>query len=201
MLEYFTLILLFITIIYLLKLNKKIISLKFIKEDLSTLMQGFDEIILRTEIGINDLKQLNNDTSRDLQQKIERASSINTDLAYMTDRAIELSDKLERSMTLGSKPNTKTEGPSLHYKHLLAKDPELYIDNSVSNNIDEVMAVSTPKQSAFVSRNSNLDSLLQNITNLREESSKQKQAIKNNENEYKPILVRQNDYYKSLKKV
>ena len=181
------------------KLNKKIVSLKSAREDLSILMQGFDEAIMRAEMSISELKQLSSETSHDFQKKIDKASYLTNDLSFMTDRATELSDKLEKAINLSKAP---PKGNSFQHKKFLSRDEPSGI------NVDSFFSTLNERKEPVTKSASYQDSTqINNIDLLLKKISEVKNSNQFGENDltlekpFKPRLLRQDEYYKSLKKV
>jgi hypothetical protein len=89
---------LMISIVYSWQLNKKIIEFHNSKEEFSSLVKVLDNAILRAEYGIDELKVLSNKVALDLNNKIDKAKYLADDLAFITDRANLLGDKLDVSI-------------------------------------------------------------------------------------------------------
>ena len=66
-------VMLMINIIYAWQLNKKITSFHNSKIEFAQLVRTLDNAILRAEIGIDELKVLNNKISLELSNKIDKA--------------------------------------------------------------------------------------------------------------------------------
>lgn len=200
MLDYITILLLLVTILYAFKLNKKIVSLKDAKEDLSILMHGFDEAIMRAEMSISELKQLSSETSYDFQKKIDKANFLTNDLSFMTDRATELADKLEKTMSL-SKISAKN---NIQNKKFVNKSNMSFTNSAaIQNNKSEPKKIENNNlQEAFFQNGSSIESLLEKISEIRNNNMFEKKSASEIETTpYKPMVMRQDEFYKSLKKV
>lgn len=91
-------IMLVINIIYSWRLNKKIIEFRSSKFELISLIQNLDASINKAEYSVEELKRVTSTTSIDLNHKIDKAKFLADDLAFMTDRASVLADKLEEAI-------------------------------------------------------------------------------------------------------
>ncbi|AIF81893.1 hypothetical protein I862_06695 [endosymbiont of Acanthamoeba sp. UWC8] len=90
--------LLIITIGFCWRLNKKIIELKDSKKDLGILVQTFDAAIIKTHKSIADLKVMSQTSSVELQQYVDKAGELISDLSFMTNTAAKLADRLENAI-------------------------------------------------------------------------------------------------------
>lgn len=90
--------LLIITIIFCWRLNKKITELKDSKKDLGALIQTFDSAIIKTHKSIADLKVMSQTSSTELQQYVDKAGELISDLSFMTNTAAKLADRLETAI-------------------------------------------------------------------------------------------------------
>jgi hypothetical protein len=92
-------LLLIVCIIYCMKLNKKIMALHRNKNDFAKGIKYFDDAILRAETSIVELRNVSTTVVVDLHDTINKAQNIISDLSFMVDRAANLTDKLEISIT------------------------------------------------------------------------------------------------------
>lgn len=90
--------LLVVAIIYGVILNRKIVLIQNSKKDLANLFKSFDNTILKAQIGIDDLKKVSNEVSHVLQGKIDKASILLEDLSFLSEKVIELTNKVERTV-------------------------------------------------------------------------------------------------------
>lgn len=91
-------IMLIISIVYNITLNRKISELKNYRNELKQLSKDFNLIIKRTELNIKEIKELVATNFADLQKKIDYAKFLTNDLAFLTDRANLLAEKLDNKI-------------------------------------------------------------------------------------------------------
>jgi len=182
-------ILLLTTMFFIWRLNKRISKMQKTRDDLSVLMQGFDEAIIRAELSIRDLREHSNDTSINFQKKIDKALNLSTDLAFMTDRALVLSEKLEK-MISNAKLAIKT-----NKEFLSAGTQALTKKTEPKPKLDSTLAEKLQK----TKDNADVDMLINRI-----EAVKDKRAINDNatnEQPYKPTVRKMDEYFQSLRKI
>ena len=175
MIDLFILLILILSFLYSWKVSKKINSLKNTKEDFAILMQGFDEAIMRAEISIKDLKKMSQESVRDIDYKIENARKITEELSFITDRAVEIAEKLQDLNDTSIKNAARNMKRSVQKQH--------YEDDFM-----EEQKVHQPQ----INSRTNIDSLLDKINRVQ---------TQNNAIGYKKSIVGQQEFYKSLKKV
>ncbi|MFV9875831.1 MAG: DUF6468 domain-containing protein [Rickettsiales endosymbiont of Dermacentor nuttalli] len=95
-LDGFIVLILLISIIYSLRLNKKIKEFNTTKAELASLIKNLDNIVIKAETNIEVLKEL----SINLSSKVDAGQVLSDDLSFMVDRAGTLADKLEVMITL-----------------------------------------------------------------------------------------------------
>jgi SMC interacting uncharacterized protein involved in chromosome segregation len=88
-------ILMLLTIIYLWRLNRKIDSLRSYKQEFIELIKVFDDSILKADSCLEEMKKIGGKSLNDVKQRFEQAKYIADDLAFLTDRASDLADKIE----------------------------------------------------------------------------------------------------------
>lgn len=138
-LDFIIAIMLMISIIYTWQLNKKIVEFHSSKEEFSYLVKTLDNAILRAELGIDELKTLSNKVSIDLNGKLDKAKFFSDDLAFMTDRASILADKLEAVITEARKFE-KTDFVKI-YKEQIEAYRNNMSNNLISNHYEEPMDI------------------------------------------------------------
>jgi hypothetical protein len=189
MIDYIILTILGISLIYTWQLNGKIQSLKNAKEDLSILMQGFDEAIMRAEMSIKELRQFSANTLNDIQTKVNEAKQISNELSFLTDRAIELNEKLEKS-TITSKS---------HLNRMILGKQRKFIDNDLDGG-SVADTVPIERQEKIVKRSNSIDELVGRISQMREQRENN-MVSQEQEQPYKPTIISQDGYYNLLKRV
>lgn len=108
-------ILLAATIAYAVVLNKRIGQLRSNRDDLAKLIAAFNEATQRAEAGIQRLKRTAEEAGGSLQERVEKAQSLRDDLAFMTERADAMANRLEnavRSSKSDGKPAASMASPA-----------------------------------------------------------------------------------------
>lgn len=90
--------LLVFTIYYAAKLSHKLNVLRADKAALQTLVQSLVQASASAEAGVKGLKATADETSRELQRKLQEAQALREDLAYMIDRGGTVADRMEVSL-------------------------------------------------------------------------------------------------------
>ena len=78
------------TIVYAIILNKRLTALRRSREELSKVVNSFNEATMRAEAGIPKLKKATTEADRTLKDRVEKAQTLRDDLAFMVERAEEL---------------------------------------------------------------------------------------------------------------
>ncbi len=94
-LDFAIIVLLFTTIFYLWRMNRKIVELRNYKSEFIELIGTFDDSILKAESFLDEMKTINNKSFQHISEKYDKAKYIADDLAFLTDRACDLADKLD----------------------------------------------------------------------------------------------------------
>lgn len=97
-LDILVVVLLVPTIIYAVILNSRLSVLRKNREELGRMISTFNEATVRAESGIPRLKRTYEESAKGLQEKVERAQVLRDDLAYMIERADEMSARLDRTL-------------------------------------------------------------------------------------------------------
>lgn len=98
-------ILLVITICYCIVLNKRLGYMRNDKTELEDLAVNFDQSTSRAEESIGELKS----TATLLQERVDKASSLRDDLAFLIDRGGAAADRLEETVrTAREEPTAQT---------------------------------------------------------------------------------------------
>lgn len=93
-------IMLMVNIVYAWQLNRKIVDIRNSKIEFSSMIKKLDESILRSEYSIDELKNLTHKTITGLNSQIDKAKFLSDDLAFLTDRASLLADKLDQDISI-----------------------------------------------------------------------------------------------------
>ncbi len=143
--------LLLVTIAFCWRLNKKIIELKDSKKDLGALVQTFDSAIIKTHKSIADLKIMSQTSSDKLQQYVDKAGELISDLSFMTNTAAKLADRLENSIGIARNQIAQQPAPRPNFfpqedlDQMIAKFPSsnsnvrVHSNNSSSKTKDDLL--------------------------------------------------------------
>lgn len=126
--------LLIITIAFCWRLNKKIIELKDSKKDLGALVQTFDAAIIKTHKSIADLKVMSQTSSAELQQYVDKAGELISDLSFMTNTAAKLADRLENA--IGIARQEISQHPPIKPNFMSANESEAIIPQPTAHSIN-----------------------------------------------------------------
>jgi hypothetical protein len=108
-------VLLAATIAYAIMLNRRLGELRRNRDDLSRLVQVFNDATARAEAGIPKLRRAAEEAGSTLQERVEKAQSLRDDLAFMIERADAMANRLEgvvRSARDVKTPNAAPAGPA-----------------------------------------------------------------------------------------
>src|SRR3954463_1043040 len=83
------------TIIYAVILNRRLSALRRSREELSKVVNSFNEATMRAEAGIPKLKKATTEANITLKERVDKAQTLRDDLAFMIERAEELAARLE----------------------------------------------------------------------------------------------------------
>lgn len=83
------------TIIYAVILNRRLTALRRSREELSKVVNSFNEATMRAEAGIPKLKKATTEANQTLKDRVDKAQTLRDDLAFMIERAEELATRLE----------------------------------------------------------------------------------------------------------
>jgi len=92
-------ILLIVVIVYAFRLNRSLSALKSNKAELDGLITTFTDSTNRAEASVARLKSSAMETATALQSNVSKAQELRDDLAFMTDRAEELANRLEAAIS------------------------------------------------------------------------------------------------------
>ncbi len=86
------------TIIYAVILNRKLETLRRNRDDLAKMISSFQEATVRAEAGIPKMRRAVQDVGDALQTSMEKAQTLRDDLAFMTERADSMANRLEAQL-------------------------------------------------------------------------------------------------------
>ena len=108
-LDIVVILLLIPTIVYAVILNRRLTALRKSRDELSKVVNSFNEATMRAEAGIPKLKKATTEANLSLKDRVEKAQTLRDDLAFMIERAEELAGRLE-----GAVRAARTEGVAAH---------------------------------------------------------------------------------------
>jgi hypothetical protein len=86
------------TIVYAVILNRKLETLRRNRDDLARMIASFQEATTRAEAGIPKMRRAVQDVGETLQSSMEKAQTLRDDLAFMTERADSMANRLEAQL-------------------------------------------------------------------------------------------------------
>lgn len=108
-LDIVVILLLIPTIVYAVILNRRLTALRKSRDELSKVVNSFNEATMRAEAGIPKLKKATTEANLSLKDRVEKAQTLRDDLAFMIERAEELAGRLE-----GAVRAARSEGVATH---------------------------------------------------------------------------------------
>jgi hypothetical protein len=108
-LDIVVILLLIPTIIYAIILNRRLTALRKSRDELSKVVNSFNEATMRAEAGIPKLKKATSEANLSLKDRVEKAQTLRDDLAFMIERAEELAGRLENGVRAA-----RSEGVASH---------------------------------------------------------------------------------------
>jgi hypothetical protein len=100
------------TIVYAVILNRRLTALRRSREELSKVVNSFNEATMRAEAGIPKLKKATTEANHTLKDRVEKAQTLRDDLAFMIERAEELASRLEGAVRAARNEGAITQGPA-----------------------------------------------------------------------------------------
>lgn len=97
-LDFIVIFLLITAIVYGAILNKRIKMIHESKKELANLFKSFDGTIYKAQTSIEDLKKVSSDISENLQTKIDKAAIVTDDLAFLSEKAAEITNIMEKKV-------------------------------------------------------------------------------------------------------
>lgn len=117
-LDVVVIVLLIPTIVYAVILNRRLSALRRSREELSKVVNSFNEATMRAEAGIPKLKKATTEANHTLKERVDKAQTLRDDLAFMIERAEELAGRLE-----GAVRAARAEGVVTHPSAAPAANP------------------------------------------------------------------------------
>ena len=118
------------TIAYAVVLNRRIGQLRSNRDDLAKLISTFNESTQRAETGLQKLRRAAEEVGGSLQERAEKAQSLRDDLAFMTERADAMANRLENAVR-----STKSENRSAQPRPVPTKNRKANV--AASDGIDD----------------------------------------------------------------
>lgn len=143
--------LLFVTVIYCIRLSKKIAIIHEGKEELRQFIQEFNQAIVRAEDNISQLRQLGGETNEKLQEHVKNARFLANDLSFLMEKGQKISHSLEHNISMSRSAMTLPPKQASHTSKKTVATPKKTPQQ-------------TPKQEDKVNQ---IESLLNEVKNLR----------------------------------
>ncbi|MAL39915.1 MAG: hypothetical protein CMO04_08525 [Thalassospira sp.] len=96
-LDLLMIVLLVVTIVYAIILNRKLAAFRRSREDMQNFLTAFNAANERAESSITALKDMAEQSGEKLRENIEKASGLNEDLSFMVDRGESIANRLEKA--------------------------------------------------------------------------------------------------------
>ncbi len=93
--------LLLVTLLHALRLERALSALRRDRTALGDAVAGFDQSARAAEQGIGKLNSLTGEAAQQVARKIEQASALKDDLAFLAERGEHLADRLEAAVRAG----------------------------------------------------------------------------------------------------
>ncbi len=93
--------LLVLTLLHALRLERALSALRRDRSALGDAVAGFDQSARAAEQGIGKLNSLTGEAAKQVARKIEQASALKDDLAFLAERGEHLADRLEAAVRAG----------------------------------------------------------------------------------------------------
>lgn len=132
-LDILMIVLLVVTIIYSLILNRRLAAFRRNREDMEQFLAAFNAATERAESLILSLKEMASDTGDALREDIDRATGLHEDLSFMVDRGESIANRLEKAAS-GVNAARKPEGgfpPAASPKSMSRSEGSDIIDDRV----------------------------------------------------------------------
>ncbi len=90
-------VLLVVTIVYAIILNRKLAAFRRSREDMQNFLTAFNSANERAETSITALRDMAEQSGEKLRENIEKAGALNEDLSFMVDRGESIANRLEKA--------------------------------------------------------------------------------------------------------
>ncbi len=104
--------LLLVTLLHALRLERALAVLRRDRTALGDAVAGFDQSARAAEQGIGKLNSLTGEAAQQVSRKIEQASALKDDLAFLAERGEHLADRLEAAVRAGRAMEGMKAAPS-----------------------------------------------------------------------------------------
>ena len=180
--------LLVITILFCIRLSRRISTFNNSKLELTKFLEGFNDSIIRAEKNINDLKAMGTEVDENLKAQIKKARFLANDLSYLSEKGENVANNLEGKISMSREAQRKVSaemsaenrGYTLNNKPA-QNSPTNSIKKNVTNNHGQTNktqatvkkatkpTVNSSKQQMSPSKKQALDALLKEIAKKRTE--------------------------------
>lgn len=86
------------TLVYMVRLNRRLDSVRASREEFEALVKRFTAATEQAQANVTAMKAAADGAGKGLQEEIDRAGGLREDLAYLADRANSLADQLEAAI-------------------------------------------------------------------------------------------------------
>ena len=145
------------TIVYAIILNKRLTALRRSREELSKVVNSFNEATMRAEAGIPKLKKATTEANHTLKDRVEKAQTLRDDLAFMIERAEELAGRLEGAVRAARNEGVVTHGPAAQPAN--AYSPASYASAAGATAASRPLAENTAPARGYTVANASLSSV------------------------------------------
>lgn len=117
------------TIIFAMRLNKKLATIYQSREELQEFLKQFTTSMEKADAGIKDLKGIGESVFKTAQEQMKIAGALKEDLAFLNERGEELAERLDNGIrlarTLGKDLEERNKHPKNSVNSLSNDEPEL----------------------------------------------------------------------------
>lgn len=106
-LDFIVIALLIATIVYAFILNKKLAALHDSKEELRQFLETFAQSLSQAKSGVDYLKKISYESSKDLQENIRQAKALRDELSFFVERGEQTISQLEKGIQTNRPSNVE----------------------------------------------------------------------------------------------
>ncbi len=164
--------LLFVTVVYCVRLSKKITLLHQGKEELNQFINEFNHAIVRAEDNIKQLRQLGGDTNEKLQEHVKNARFLANDLSFLMEKGTKISQSLEHNISMSrsasavsfpQKRNINTPPTPLQNRNNTNAPQQTAAQPTLKNTVPDI----DPAQAAQQAKAAHIENLLSEANNIK----------------------------------